>query len=84
VDERARQDYVLFIDLAPADRHRFAALSRKLVGLPAPRDQIAIVVGGHVIAHPAVTGVATSGIIQISGITSRAQAVALRRDLRAG
>ena len=50
-------NYVLIISLAPADRHRFAALSQKLVGQPAPRDQIAIVAGGHVIAHPAVTGV---------------------------
>jgi hypothetical protein len=77
-------DYVIFISLAPADRHRFAALSEKLVGLPAPRDQIAIVVGGQVIAHPVVTGVATSGIVQISGITSRTRAVTLLRDLRAG
>lgn len=76
-------NYRVIISLAPADRHRFAALSEKLVGLPAPRDQIAIVAGGQVIAHPVVTGVATSGIIQISGITSRAQAVALRHDLRA-
>jgi preprotein translocase subunit SecD len=75
---------VLIISLAPADRHRFAALSEKLVGLPRPRDQVAIIVGGRVIAHPAVTGVATSGNVQISGITSRAQAVALLHDLRAG
>jgi hypothetical protein len=77
-------DYVIFISLAPADRHRFAALSEELVGLPAPHDQIAIVVGGQVIAHPAVTGVATSGFVQISGITSRSRAVTLIRDLRAG
>jgi hypothetical protein len=48
---------VIFISLAPADRSRFAALSERLVGQPRPRDQLAIVVGGQVVAHPVVTGV---------------------------
>jgi hypothetical protein len=76
--------YELYISLAPADQHRFAALTEKVAVLPAPRDQIAIIVGGQVIAHPAVTGAVIGGLLQISGITSRARAVTLLHDLQAG
>jgi hypothetical protein len=58
--------WVLEIRLTGADIGRLAALTRKLVGLPRPRDQLAIIVGGIVFSHPAVTAPITNGHAEIS------------------
>jgi preprotein translocase subunit SecD len=76
--------YSVAISLRPADTGQFTALTGKLASLPAPRDQIAIIVGGRVIIHPQVNGVITGNDVQISGITSLARAEHLLHDLRAG
>jgi hypothetical protein len=67
-------DYLLAFDFLPGDATRFAALTSKLVGLPSPHCQLAIIVGGRVISAPTVDAVVTPrGGAQIVGFTSRAQ-----------
>jgi len=73
--------YVLYLALTPAQTRPFAALTRKVSGLPSPRDQLAIIVGGRVIANPAVQGPITDGSAQIPCDT-RAQAESLLSALR--
>jgi hypothetical protein len=53
--------YVLSLVLTPAQTGPFTALTRRLSGLRSPRDQLAVIVGGRVIAHPAVVGPITDG-----------------------
>lgn len=66
--------YVLVIQLKPANAGSFYALTRKLVGLPSPRDELALIVGGHVIAHPVVGSPIAGGQLEITGLGSRAHA----------
>lgn len=66
--------YVLNIRFTTADASRFAALTRKLVGQPTPRCQLAVIVGGRVISSPTVEAPITAGQAQIVGFNSRAQA----------
>jgi hypothetical protein len=75
--------YTLSFILTPADMGPFTALTGKLVGLPSPRDQLAIIIGGRVVAHPAVAAT-VRGDVQISGFASRAQAEQLLQSLRSG
>jgi hypothetical protein len=75
--------YTLSFILSPADMGQFTALTGKLVGLPSPRDQLAIIIGGRVVAHPAVAAT-VRGEVEISGFTSRAQAEQLLQSLRGG
>ena len=65
---------MLELNLTPAQASRFAALTRQLSGLPGPRDELAVVMGGRVIDHPAVMGTITGGQTQIHGFATRAQA----------
>jgi hypothetical protein len=53
--------YVVSLVLTPAQTGPFTALTRRLSGLRSPRDQLAVIVGGRVIAHPAVVGPITDG-----------------------
>ena len=69
--------YVLELDLTPAQASRFAALTRQLSGLPGPRDELAVVIGGRVIDYPAVMGTITGGQAPIHGFATRAQAESL-------
>jgi hypothetical protein len=73
-------EYMLDIVLTPAQTGPFAALTRQLSGLRSPRDQLAVIVGGRVIAHPAVVGPIT-GEPQIIFAT-RAQAESLLPPLQ--
>jgi SecDF, P1 head subdomain len=66
--------YVLNVRFRPADASRFAALTRKLVDQPTPRCQLAIIIGGRVIAAPVVEAPITAGQAQIPGFATRAQA----------
>ena len=50
-------------------------------GLPSPRDQVAIIIDGRVIADPVVQGAIPGGNAQITGYT-RAQAESLLSSLR--
>jgi hypothetical protein len=75
--------YMLSFVLTPADMGPFTALTVRLLGLPSPRDQLAIIIGGRVVAHPAVAA-AVHGEVEISGLASRAQAEQLLQSLRSG
>jgi hypothetical protein len=73
--------YQLDMVLTPAEKGPFAALTRKVSGLPSPHNQLAIVIGGRVIDHPAVQGPVPGGAAQISGFATRAQAESLLSSL---
>jgi hypothetical protein len=76
--------YTLSFFLIPADAAGpFAALTGKLVLLPAPRNQLAVVINGRVVAHPTVQG-AIHQEVQIFCLASRAQAEQLLRSLLRG
>jgi hypothetical protein len=69
--------YLLAIRFLPGDAARFAALTSKLVGLPSPHCQLAVVVGDHVLAAPTVDQPITGGQAEIPGFSSRAAAASL-------
>jgi hypothetical protein len=68
--------YQIDIRLTPADARRFATLTRKVAGQLSPRNQLAIVLNGHVLADPVVLTAITSGQAEIPtpGFPSRPQA----------
>ena len=74
--------YVLYLALTPAQTRPFAALTRKVSGLPSPRDQLATIIDGHVIADSAVVSPVTDGTAAIPGFATRAQAESLLSALR--
>lgn len=69
--------YLLEIDLTPAQTGTFAVLTQKLWDLSSPRDQLAVIIDGRVIDHPAVQGPVTCGTAEIAGFATRAQAESL-------
>jgi preprotein translocase subunit SecD len=75
VDPRAR---------AAQDRARVipAEGSLQLFGLPSPRDQLAVIIDGRVIADPAVQSPITGGTAEIAGFATRAQAESLLSSLQ--
>jgi hypothetical protein len=74
--------YVVDWTLTRREGLAMSKLSRKLVFEPSPRNQVAIIIGGLVVAHPRVLGeVDTSGQICLS---SRAQAEQIYQGLRGG
>jgi hypothetical protein len=74
--------YQLDITLTGAQTGPFAALTLKVSGLPSPRDQVAIIIDGRVIDHPAVQSPIPGGNPQITGFATRAQAESLLASLR--
>jgi hypothetical protein len=74
--------YLLKIVLTPAQTGPWAALTRRLPGLPSPRDQLATIIDGHVIADSAVVSPVTDGTAAIPGFATRAQAESLLSSLR--
>ena len=73
--------YQVDIILTRAETGPFAALTRTVSGLPSPRDQVAIIIDGRVIADPAVQSAVPGGNAQISGFATRAQAESLLSSL---
>jgi hypothetical protein len=74
--------YLLKIVFTPAQTGPWAALTRRLPGLPSPRDQLATIIDGRVIADSAVVGPITDGTTAIPGFVTRAQAESLLSSLR--
>jgi hypothetical protein len=66
--------YQIDIRLTPADARRFATLTRELARQPIPRNQLAIVTNGYVLADPTVMGAITAGQAAIPGFVSKPQA----------
>jgi hypothetical protein len=75
--------YAITFSLTPAGTGPLAALTRELAGLPGPRNQLAIIISGHVIAHPAVISPITRGKVHISGFATHSQAERFLQGLRA-
>ena len=74
--------YLLKIVFTPAQTGPWAALTRRLPGLPSPRDQLATIIDGRVIADSAVAGPIADGTTAIPGFVTRAQAESLLSSLR--
>jgi len=74
VQRSASGQYQLDFSLAPADARRYAALTRELAAQPSPRCQLAIILNGHVLAHPQVLAAVTTGQAVIPGFPTRPQA----------
>jgi hypothetical protein len=66
--------YQLEIRLTPADARRFATLTRKVAGQHSPRNRLAIVLNGDVLADPVVQTAITSGQAAIPGFSSKPEA----------
>ena len=75
----------LAISLEPADATEFATLTQRVSSEQPPRNQLALVVDGKVIAAPSVESAITGGEVQISGpYRSRSQIEELLRRLTGG
>jgi hypothetical protein len=72
--------YEILLRLQPPDRHRFAVLTRRLVGLPSPRNELADIISRVVVIDPTVQGEISSGYIQII-MPTQAQAHEIRHML---
>ena len=66
--------YQIDIRLTPADARRFATLTGELAGQHSPRNQLAIVTNGHVLADQVVMTAITAGQAAIPGFASWPQA----------
>ena len=68
--------YQMDIRMTPADARRFATLTRALAGLHSPRNRLAIVLNGDVLADRVVLTAITSGQVEIPppGFPSKPQA----------
>jgi hypothetical protein len=66
------------------DARRLERLSARLAGQPTPRCELAIIVNGRVVAQPVVDGPIPAGLVEISGLPSRAAAEHLIQLLRRG
>lgn len=67
--------YQIDIRLTSADARRFATLTRELAGQHSPRNQLAIVTNGYVLADPVVTAAITTGQAAIPGFATEPQAM---------
>ena len=73
--------YALNLVLTRAQRGPWAALTRQVSGLRSPRDELAVIVDGRVIAYPAIDGAITGGSLLIDFAT-RAQVERVLWSLR--
>jgi hypothetical protein len=72
--------YELDFRLQPPDRHRFAVLTHRLVGLPSPRNELALIIGRVVVFYATVPGEITTGNLQII-VPTQAQAHEIQHKL---
>jgi preprotein translocase subunit SecD len=66
--------WTIIVTLTDAGRARFAAVTGRLAGLPAPRDQFAVVVDGLVLVAPHTREAIPGGVMQITGDLTQRQA----------
>ena len=81
---RVRQlhgENLLAIRLAPADSRHFATLTRELARMHSPRNALAMIIGGHILAHPVVIGAVTTRWVEFTGFQNRAAAEFALRSL---
>ena len=75
---------LLEVQLAPAAARHFATLTRELARLHSPRNELAIVIGGRILAHPVVIRAVTTRWVRITGFPNRAAAEYALRSMLAG
>ena len=75
---------LLEVQLAPAASRRFATLTRELARLHSPRNVLAIVIGGRILAHPVVIMAVTTRWVRVTGFPNRAAAEYALRSMLAG
>lgn len=73
--------WVVQVRLNNTDTDKFATLTSTLYQLPAPRNQLAVVIDGKVITAPAVTQPISGGALWISGTFTKKDATDLARRL---
>lgn len=73
--------WVVQVTLNDTDGDKFAALTSALYQLPAPRNQLAIVIDGKVITAPTITQPISGPELEISGAFTRKDATDLARRL---
>jgi hypothetical protein len=78
--QRATAGWAVDIRLTRADSRLFGAMTSEMVGLRSPHNQVAIIIGGHVLARPAVEAPITAGQVQLE-FPARAQAESIVRGL---
>jgi len=76
--------YQLDLRLTRADAQRFAALTRQLAGLHSPRNRLAVVANGYVLATPTVLAAITIGQAVIPGLPTKPQAEFVLATLLSG
>jgi preprotein translocase subunit SecD len=77
VNPAASSRWMITLRFTDSGRARLTAVTRRLVGLPAPRNQLAIVVNGLVLLAPRTDDVISGGTLQLVGDYDQTQA----RDL---
>ena len=77
-------EHLLAIRLTPAGSRQFATLTRELARLHSPRNVLAIVIGGRILAHPVVIRAVTTRWVRITGFPNRAAAEYALRSMLAG
>jgi hypothetical protein len=70
----ANGNWMVTFQLTRGDAARFAALTRQLVSPKSPRNQLAVIAGGRIIASLVVDMPVAGGQAEIPGFASRAQA----------
>ena len=75
---------LLEVQLARAASRQFATLTRELARLHSPHNELAIVIGGRILAHPVVIRSVTTRWVQFTGFPNRAAAEFALRSLLAG
>ncbi|WP_433511153.1 SecDF P1 head subdomain-containing protein [Nonomuraea sp. CA-143628] len=76
--------WVVQVTLNNSDSAKFAALTSALYQLPAPRNQLAIVIDGKAITAPTITQPISGPELEISGAFTRKDATDLARRLAGG
>jgi len=67
-------EYWLSFRLQRADIRRFGDLTQKLMNMPSPRNQMAIIAHGVVLFHPFVGAALKVGVFEVQAAPTRAQA----------
>lgn len=75
---------LLEVQLARAASRQFATLTRELARMHSPHNELAIVIGGRILAHPVVIRAVTTRWVQITGFPNRAAAEFALRSLLVG
>lgn len=80
----ATGQYAVDLTFNDSGKTRFAAVTKRLYPLTAPRNQFAVTIDGYIITAPAIQAVITTGTAQITGGFTNTSANALANQLKYG